>query len=225
MASKKRLYIGTDSGLTVMTQKGSGWDHYQDVLAGKFVRAMTSVRGKSAAYACVTREGLYATWDGGESWRLALPGNVHSVAVDPNDSQVVYAGTEPVSLFRSTDGGHSWAELRALKNQPESVKEKWWFPQYPHESHVLSIHVDGRDPRYCASVSNMAVSCAPPTTASTGRIFLKASSISTSTRSKAIRIRQVSTTPRRHAAFTAAINAAAIGCFPSAASIAATSTI
>jgi photosystem II stability/assembly factor-like uncharacterized protein len=147
MASKKRLYIGTDSGLTVMTQEGSGWDHYQDVLAGKFVRAMTSVRGKSAAYACVTREGLYATWDGGGSWRLALPGNVHSVAVDPNDSQVVYAGTEPVSLFRSPDGGHSWAELSALRNQPESVKEKWWFPQYPHESHVLSIHVDGRDPR------------------------------------------------------------------------------
>jgi photosystem II stability/assembly factor-like uncharacterized protein len=147
MSSKKRLYIGTDSGLTLMTQEVFGWDHYQDVLAGKFVRAMTSVRGKNAAYACVTREGLYATWDGGESWRLALPGNVHSVGVDPNDSQVVYAGTEPVSLFRSPDGGHSWAELSALKNQPESVKEKWWFPQYPHESHVLSIYVDGRDPR------------------------------------------------------------------------------
>ncbi|HEX6801325.1 MAG TPA: hypothetical protein VF130_02500 [Candidatus Binatia bacterium] len=147
MAAKKRLYIGTDCGLTVMNHEGSEWVHYKDALAGKFVRAMTSVGGKSAAYACVTREGLYATWDGGESWQLTLAGNVHSVAVDPSDSRVIYAGTEPVSLFRSADGGHSWTELSALKNQPESVTEKWWFPQYPHESHVLSIFVDWRDPR------------------------------------------------------------------------------
>jgi hypothetical protein len=147
MATNKRLYIGTDSGLRVMSQENNGWVHRQDVLAGKFVRAMTSVRGKPAAYACVTREGLYATWNGGESWQLAMPGNVHSVAVDPNDSRVIYAGTEPVGLFRSVDEGRSWTELTALRLQPESVTEKWWFPQYPHESHVLSIFVDWRDSR------------------------------------------------------------------------------
>jgi len=147
MATKKRLYIGTDSGLTVMTDEGSGWVHYSDVLPGKFVRAMTSVRSKNAAYACVTREGLHATWDGGKTWQLALAGNVHSVAVDPNDSRVIYVGTEPVSLFLSTDAGRSWTELTALKDQPESITDKWWFPQYPHESHVLSIFVGWHDPR------------------------------------------------------------------------------
>ena len=147
MARNKRLYIGTDCGLTVMTGDGSGWVHYRDDLTGKFVRAMTSVGGVNSVYACVTQEGLYASRDGGESWELALPGNVHSVAVDPNDFQIVYADTEPVSLFRSADGGKSWTELPALKNQPESVTDKWWFPQYPHVSHVLSIFVDWRDPR------------------------------------------------------------------------------
>lgn len=147
MNPNKRLYIGTDCGLTVMAGDGPAWRRYQDALPGKFVRAMTSVRGHNAAYACIVRDGLYATWDGGATWQLALAGNVHSVAVDPNDSNIVYAGTEPVSLFRSTDGGHNWTELTALKNQPESVTEKWWFPQYPHESHVLSIFVDWRDSR------------------------------------------------------------------------------
>src|SRR5262245_30842639 len=147
MNACKRLYIGTDSGLAMMTGDGATWCHYQDALPGKFVRAMTSVRGRNAAYACIVRDGLYATWDGGASWQLALAGNVHSVAVDPNDSNTVYAGTEPVGLFRSADGGRSWTELTALKNQPESVTEKWWFPQYPHESHVLSIFVDWHDPR------------------------------------------------------------------------------
>ena len=147
MAEKKRMYIGTDSGLTVMDNHGSGWQHCQDVLAGKFVRAMATVRGVNKAYACVTKDGLYSSHDGGESWRLSLPGNVHSVAVDPTDPNVVYAGTEPVGHFRSPDGGNSWTELTALKNQPESVTDKWWFPQYPHESHVLSIFVDWHDPR------------------------------------------------------------------------------
>ena len=147
MESMKRLYVGTDSGLTVLTGGGAEWLPYQDVLAGRFVRAMTAVRGINSAYACVIQDGLYATRNGGESWELALPGNVHSVTVDPNDPQIVYAGTEPVGLFRSSDGGRRWTELTALRNQPESVTEKWWFPQYPHESHVLSIFVDWHDPR------------------------------------------------------------------------------
>ena len=105
------------------------------------------MRGANSAYACVTQDGLYASHNGGGSWQLVLPGNVHSVAVDPNDFNVVYAGTEPVGLYRSKDGGQHWLELTALRNQPESVTEKWWFPQFPHESHVLSIFVDWHDPR------------------------------------------------------------------------------
>jgi photosystem II stability/assembly factor-like uncharacterized protein len=146
MLERKRLYIGTDRGLTVMASEGGGWKHSDDALPGKFVRAMTTVRASNRVYACVTTEGLYASADGGASWSLAFPGNVHSVAVDPNDSCVVYVGTEPVSLYRSADAGQTWTELPALKNQPETVTEKWWFPQYPHESHVLSIFVDWHDP-------------------------------------------------------------------------------
>jgi hypothetical protein len=147
MTTKKRLYIGSDSGLTVLTGDGAAWLPYREVWAGKFVRAMTAVRGASSAYACVIEDGLYGSHDSGGSWQLALPGNVHSVAVDPSDSSIVYAGTEPVGLYRSKDGCQHWSELTALRDQPESVTEKWWFPQFPHESHVLSIFVDWHDPR------------------------------------------------------------------------------
>ena len=146
MGDRKQLYIGTDAGLAMMTEAADGWLPSGDVLSGKFVRAMATVGATNTAYACVTKEGLYASRNGGKSWELAFSGNVHSVAVDPNDSQVVYAGTEPVGLFRSSDCGRSWVELSALKNQPETVTEKWWFPQYPHESHVLSVFVDWNDP-------------------------------------------------------------------------------
>jgi hypothetical protein len=71
----KRLYIGSDSGLTVLTGDGAAWLPYREVLAGKFVRAMSAVRGVNRAYACVTQDGLYASRNGGESWQLVLPGD------------------------------------------------------------------------------------------------------------------------------------------------------
>jgi hypothetical protein len=141
------MYVGTDAGLTILNKTVNGWQYDSDVLAGKFVRAMATVHDNNTVYACVTKDGLYSSRDGGKLWDLALSGNVHSVTVDPSDCDVVYAGTEPVSLFRSGDRGRSWTELTALKNQPETITEKWWFPQYPHESHVLSIFVDWTDPR------------------------------------------------------------------------------
>lgn len=143
----QRLYIGTDSGLTVLSGDGESWSPLQELLPGRFVRAMTAVAGVNAAYACVVKDGLYASYDGGASWQLALPGNIHSVAVDPGAANMVYAGSEPVGLFRSDDAGRHWRELTALRDQPESVTDKWWFPQYPHESHVLSIFVHGHDSR------------------------------------------------------------------------------
>jgi photosystem II stability/assembly factor-like uncharacterized protein len=143
----KRMYIGTDRGLRIMTGVDGHWQHYQDVLDGRFVRAMTTVRGENTAYACVIGEGLYATWDGGNTWKLALPKNVHAVAVDPTQSKVVYAGIEPVGLFRSTDGGATWNGLSGLQRVPEHVRDKWWFPRPPHEGHVLSIFIDWHNPR------------------------------------------------------------------------------
>jgi photosystem II stability/assembly factor-like uncharacterized protein len=147
MKEQKRLYIGTDSGLKIMTGRSEDWQPYRDVLDGRFVRAMTTVRGANTAYACVTKEGLYATWDGGNSWTLAFPENVHAVAVDPSHSNFVYAGIEPVGLFRSENGGRNWKELSGLRRVPEHVREKWWFPRSPHEGHVLSIFIDWHDPR------------------------------------------------------------------------------
>src|SRR5437899_12284685 len=39
--------------------------------------------------------------------------NVWKVAFDPTDPEIIFAGTRPASLFRSTDGGRHWDKLRA----------------------------------------------------------------------------------------------------------------
>jgi photosystem II stability/assembly factor-like uncharacterized protein len=70
--------------------------------------------------------GLYRTSDGGKTWLAindGLPGragpcpsflsttieHIYALAVDPADSQIVYAATSE-GLYRTTDGGESWGK-------------------------------------------------------------------------------------------------------------------
>jgi photosystem II stability/assembly factor-like uncharacterized protein len=76
-----------------------------------------------------------------------MEADVRSLAVDPSDPRTILAGTEPVHLYRSNDGGDSWVDLDGLQRVPEAIRERWWFPVYPHEPHVLTICVSPHDSR------------------------------------------------------------------------------
>ena len=93
-------------------------------------------------YAGVTQDGLYRTRDQGRHWRRVLEGDIRWVTVDPVEDRVVYAGTEPVMLFRSEDGGDSWEELEGLRALPPEVQHHWWFPYPPHHGHVRHVYID-----------------------------------------------------------------------------------
>jgi photosystem II stability/assembly factor-like uncharacterized protein len=87
--------------------------------------------------------GLCISDDGGAHWRLAkgdVSGmTVWSIAIDPNDSQVVYAGTGAPSrsaLFKSADAGETW--LRLPPEMPE-------FCQGVNRPRMLTICVNPDD--------------------------------------------------------------------------------
>jgi photosystem II stability/assembly factor-like uncharacterized protein len=108
-------------------------------------------------------DGLWRSEDGGQTWAQVGEGvlrpRVTAVAVSPParvrgaegatpggddggaaEGDVVYAGTEPTRLFRSTDGGESWEECRALLALPSAPT--WSFPPRPETSHVRWIATD-----------------------------------------------------------------------------------
>jgi photosystem II stability/assembly factor-like uncharacterized protein len=59
--------------------------------------------------------GLFASDNGGAKWeRIGSQGNVPtiwSLAVDPIDPRILFAGTRPAGVYRSRDGGQRWEQL------------------------------------------------------------------------------------------------------------------
>jgi photosystem II stability/assembly factor-like uncharacterized protein len=59
-----------------------------------------------------TRNAIYVSTDWGETWNPleSAPPDVVHVTFDPDNPDVVYAGSEHYGVFKSTDGGASWVE-------------------------------------------------------------------------------------------------------------------
>lgn len=69
---------------------------------------------------------------------------VMAVTISPHDPRVVYAGTEPSRIYRSSDGGDSWSQLEGLTDLPSAGE--WFFPPRPYTHHVRWLSVDPFDP-------------------------------------------------------------------------------
>lgn len=60
-----------------------------------------------------TDDGVYRWDERAARWQRLNPalGDVWAIAHDPKDPSILYAGTRPAALHRSTDGGATWSEL------------------------------------------------------------------------------------------------------------------
>lgn len=146
MGTGRKMYLGTENGVVTLAEEDQGWRVAGASLPGKAIGDLKTL--PSGEVLCsISGHGVYASNDGGATWDRSLAGDVRALAADPNDPWTLYAGTEPVALFCSRDGGDSWTEIEGLQRMPDDVQEKWWFPQPPHEGHVLSIYVDPDDSR------------------------------------------------------------------------------
>ena len=146
-----RLLVGTSKGVTLLERKpGSEWSVSGIVLDGPHISSMVIEPVRGGLYAGAHRGTVYYSADLGNTWEARGNGisinHVYSlVSTVENGQPVVYAGTEPPSVFRSRDEGKSWEELPGWPNMPG--KDKWVFPMPPHVPHAKSMAVDPRDPK------------------------------------------------------------------------------
>jgi len=112
------------SGLYRMPAGGDRWDLMTRGLPEKpAVRAILTHPEDPATVYVGTQDGPYRSTDHGERWeRLDIRDHgapVWSLAFDPRDPRVLYAGYENCEIFRSEDGGDHWRQLPVTVRFPD----------------------------------------------------------------------------------------------------------
>lgn len=111
-------------------------------LQGREIECVAAASNR--VYIGTFESGLWRSTDGGatfeQSWPDAVPEAVTSIAVSPQNADVVWAGTEPSRVYRSTDAGESWEARPGLQDLPSS--DSWSFPPRPYTHHVRWIEPD-----------------------------------------------------------------------------------
>ncbi|MFI4969593.1 MAG: WD40/YVTN/BNR-like repeat-containing protein [Lysobacterales bacterium] len=159
-----RNSVSIGDGVYKSTDGGDTWTHMGLPNSERIAKIIVDPRDGNTVYACVpgklwsdsSERGLYKTGDGGRNWSLVLKGanpstGCASLALDPTDPNVVFAGTwdfrrkgwtfrsggesadaaSGSGLYRSADGGHSWTEITDAANKG--------FPKKPYGRIAVTI--------------------------------------------------------------------------------------
>lgn len=107
------LWAGSTQGLFRSDDAGRTWAHRDTALAGQTVFGVLTDCGNPNWAAAGATKGAYVSRAGGETWPAWGRGlqdiTVTTLVRDPAAPQVLYAGTRYQGLYRSSDGGVSWA--------------------------------------------------------------------------------------------------------------------
>ena len=90
-------------------------------LASSTVQSIAATKSSDVIFVG-TFDGIYKSADGGKSWSEQSEGlenrDVTALAIDPDDPQIVYCGTWGKGVYRSDDGGATWAWAWKVNQDP-----------------------------------------------------------------------------------------------------------
>lgn len=119
MAGNFTICVGTiGSGLWLSPDGGDSWRRVREGLSNESRVYGLAVHPAEPRWVFAgADDGIYQSRDGGQGFaRLDTPMNgldVWRIAIDPTDPDIIFAGTRPAALFRSTDSGRNWRKLPA----------------------------------------------------------------------------------------------------------------
>lgn len=126
--SPSTVYAGANRGVYKSSDGGATWKY----LAGNLqVYALAVDPGNPSVVFRAVETGIYRSSDAGLSWSQvsAQLTSVKTIVVDPNNSAIVYAGTNASGVYKSTDGGSSWKPINHCIPQdrcsPTTMNDIW----------------------------------------------------------------------------------------------------
>jgi photosystem II stability/assembly factor-like uncharacterized protein len=134
-ATWTREAAGEGGGVFLSSDGGATWR--DSGLAGHAVRALAQAASDPAMLVAGALDGVFLSRDSGETWQRVTPGgdselrNFDSLAIDPRDPQIIYAGTFHLP-WKTVDGGAHWSAIHAGMID---------------DSDVLSLVTDRENPR------------------------------------------------------------------------------
>lgn len=115
------LFIGRRDGLWKSQDGGKSWDSLP--YPGSVPLSVAIAKSQpDILYLATARRGVYKSINGGHQWMEisqglpearagGRPEEIHTLAVNPLDSDVVYAALAGRGIYRTVDGGKSWHEF------------------------------------------------------------------------------------------------------------------
>ena len=156
------IYLGTDNGFA-LCEHGDDWRIVHRSLEGHRVKSVTARENLTLAG---TTDGVFRSEDNGQTWVEASAGlvqrHIRWMAIHPEVPELVFAGTEPASIFTSRDSGNSWSEcleVSALRDE-----HSWFLPYSPEAGCVRGFAFHGE--RGYAAVEVGGVLCSDDSGAS-----------------------------------------------------------
>jgi photosystem II stability/assembly factor-like uncharacterized protein len=80
------------------------------------------------------QRGVFASEDGGTTWRILLEENVVGLAVNPGDERTILAVGS--GIFRTSDGGRTWRQVQEISEGAWPVA---WAPSDPERAYVVGF--------------------------------------------------------------------------------------
>ena len=154
-AHRTHIYVGLAGegefiGEGKLLRKADGDDEWQDISRGlpdnPQVRALLVRPDNPSMVYAGTQEGVYRSSDRGGHWEglddAAQGNDVWSLAVHPNDPEVIFAGFEPCSISRSRDGGDTWEKMDTSRVTFPNITTY----MEPTAKRVIGMAIDPVDP-------------------------------------------------------------------------------